>query len=74
MLQLRYANNSEYKKDTMIRKEMFVTRTVLAELRRIIVESEVMSRGQLQHQHAQLLKCHCVCSFAEQPCTLCKAH
>ena len=40
-LQLRYANNSQYKNDTMIRKEVFVTKTVLEELKRIINESEV---------------------------------
>jgi Mago nashi protein len=38
---LRYANNSNYKNDTMIRKEVFVTPSVLRECRRIIVESEV---------------------------------
>eukprot|EP00891_Asterochloris_glomerata_P001192 jgi/Astpho2/1192/e_gw1.00022.26.1_t len=40
--QLRYANNSQYKNDTMIRKEVFVTKTVLEELKRIINESEIM--------------------------------
>eukprot|EP01012_Entosiphon_sulcatum_P011699 TRINITY_DN171_c0_g1_i1.p1 TRINITY_DN171_c0_g1~~TRINITY_DN171_c0_g1_i1.p1 ORF type:complete len:150 (+),score=48.27 TRINITY_DN171_c0_g1_i1:40-489(+) len=39
---LRYANNSNYKKDVMIRKEVFVNECVLRELRRIIEESEVM--------------------------------
>lgn len=38
---LRYANNSNYKNDTMIRKEVFVTPSVLRECRRIIAESEV---------------------------------
>ena len=38
---LRYANNSNYKNDTMIRKEVFVTPAVLKECRRIVVESEV---------------------------------
>ncbi|KAF5397214.1 hypothetical protein P879_08518 [Paragonimus westermani] len=40
---LRYANNSNYKNDTMIRKECFVSPAVMAELKRIIVESEIMS-------------------------------
>ena len=40
-LQLRYANNSQYKNDTMIRKEVFVTPAVLEELKRIIADSEV---------------------------------
>lgn len=38
---LRYANNSNYKNDTMIRKEVFLTPAVLKECRRIISESEV---------------------------------
>ncbi|KAK6260947.1 hypothetical protein SCA6_015421 [Theobroma cacao] len=39
---LRYANNSNYKNDTMIRKEVFLTPAVLKECRRIISESEIM--------------------------------
>eukprot|EP00771_Trimastix_marina_P003436 gnl/Trimastix_PCT/470.p2 GENE.gnl/Trimastix_PCT/470~~gnl/Trimastix_PCT/470.p2 ORF type:complete len:163 (+),score=32.12 gnl/Trimastix_PCT/470:48-536(+) len=39
---LRYANNSNYKKESMIRKEVYVSDMVLNELRRIIEESEVM--------------------------------
>jgi len=39
---LRYANNSNYKNDTMIRKEVFLTPAVLKECRRIISESEVL--------------------------------
>ena len=38
---LRYANNSNYKNDTIIRKEVYVTPAVLRECRRIISESEV---------------------------------
>ncbi|KAG5888788.1 hypothetical protein JTB14_007064 [Gonioctena quinquepunctata] len=37
---LRYANNS--KNDTMIRKEVYVHRCVMEELKRIIVDSEIM--------------------------------
>ncbi|EHA8592253.1 putative protein mago nashi [Cocos nucifera] len=37
---LRYANNSNYKNDTMIRKEVFVTPAVLREYCRIIADSE----------------------------------
>ncbi|KAF2315455.1 hypothetical protein GH714_039299 [Hevea brasiliensis] len=37
---LRYANNSNYKNDTMIRKEVFLTPAVVKECRRIISESE----------------------------------
>lgn len=39
---LRYANNSNYKNDTMIRKEAYVHHTVMEELKRIIVDSEIM--------------------------------
>eukprot|EP00042_Codosiga_hollandica_P010285 m.23014 g.23014 ORF g.23014 m.23014 type:complete len:154 (+) comp34543_c0_seq1:160-621(+) len=38
---LRYANNSQYKNDTMIRKEMYVSPAVLQELRRIVEDSEI---------------------------------
>jgi len=38
---LRYANNSNYKNDIMICKEVYVTPTVLKECRCIILESEV---------------------------------
>lgn len=41
--QLRYANNSNYKNDTVIKKEVFVSSAVLDELRRIIEDSEVRS-------------------------------
>jgi len=39
---LRYANNSHYKNETMIRKEVFVSESVLQELKRIIEDSEVL--------------------------------
>ncbi|KAI9018377.1 mago nashi [Hyaloraphidium curvatum] len=39
---LRYANNSNYKNDTMIRKEVHVGPAVMEELKRIIQESEIM--------------------------------
>ena len=41
LLQLRYANNSNYKNDTMIRKEVYVSKTVVNELKRILEDSEV---------------------------------
>merc|ERR1711870_73491 len=40
---LRYANNSNYKNDTMIRKEAYVHKSVMEELRRVIEDSEVMA-------------------------------
>ncbi|XP_060526564.1 protein mago nashi [Cylas formicarius] len=40
---LRYANNSNYKNDTMIRKEVYVHQCVMEELKRIIVDSEIMA-------------------------------
>lgn len=38
---MRYANNSNYKNDTIIKKECFVTEAVLQEVKRIIEDSEV---------------------------------
>ncbi|KAF7495095.1 Protein mago nashi -like protein [Sarcoptes scabiei] len=40
---LSYANNSNYKNDTMIRKKAYVSKAVIEELRRIIEDSEIMS-------------------------------
>lgn len=40
--QMRYANNSNYKNDTMIRKEAIVSKTVINELRRILEDSEIL--------------------------------
>ena len=38
---LRYANNSNYKDDSMIRKEVYVSSAVVEEMKRIIIESEI---------------------------------
>ena len=40
---LRYANNSNYKSDTMIRKEVYVSPAVVEEIRRIVDESQITS-------------------------------
>ncbi|GAK64231.1 mago nashi [Moesziomyces antarcticus] len=39
---LRYANNSNYRNDSLIRKEMWISPTMIAELRRIVEDSEIM--------------------------------
>jgi len=39
---LRYANNSNYKNDTIIRKEVYVNECVLSEVKRIVEESEIV--------------------------------
>jgi protein mago nashi len=39
---LRYANNSNYKKDSMIRKEVYVNKCVIEEVKRVIDDSEIM--------------------------------
>eukprot|EP01137_Pigoraptor_chileana_P035332 Opistho-2@29174 len=39
---LRYANNSNYKNDTIIRKEVYVDKSVMQEVKRIIEDSEIM--------------------------------
>ena len=45
---LRYANNSNYKGDAMIRKEVFVSESVLAEVKRIVEESEIVREDDKQ--------------------------
>ncbi|CAM9471847.1 unnamed protein product, partial [Sphacelaria rigidula] len=40
---LRYANNSNYKNDSMIRKEVVVSQAVLDEVRRIIQEADIIA-------------------------------
>lgn len=39
---LRYANNSNYRNDTLIRREVYVSSLVLDELRRMIISSEIL--------------------------------
>lgn len=39
---MRYANNSNYRNDSLIRKEMCVSSAVIQEIKRIIKESEIM--------------------------------
>ena len=39
---LRYANNSQYKAENLIRKEVYVNGIILEELKRIIEESEIL--------------------------------
>ena len=54
-VQFRYANNSNYKQDTMIRKEGFVGQEVLDELKRIIEDAEVLkSSTTLEDKHESL--------------------
>ncbi|KAI9885134.1 MAG: Protein mago nashi [Watsoniomyces obsoletus] len=38
----RYANNSNYRNDSLIRKEMCVSSPLIAEIKRIIKESEIL--------------------------------
>eukprot|EP00210_Caulerpa_lentillifera_P007417 g7088.t1 len=40
--QLRYANNSQYKKDKMIRKEVFVSSIVMNQLKSIVEDSQII--------------------------------
>lgn len=39
---LRYANNSNYKNDTMIRKQVYVSQSLLDQLSKIVDESEIL--------------------------------
>ncbi|KAI8825971.1 mago nashi-like protein 2 [Fimicolochytrium jonesii] len=48
---LRYANSSNYKNDTLIRKEVFVSPSLLTELKRIVADSEILKEDdKLWHQ------------------------
>lgn len=44
---MRYANNSNYKNDEMITREVFVSQSLLDEVKRIVVDSEVRPRTHL---------------------------
>jgi hypothetical protein len=65
---LRYANNSNYKNDTMIRKEVFLTQAALRECRRIISDSEVAFMASpfclFLTFESWLCVCVCVCAPA----------
>ena len=39
---LRYSNDSKYKSDVIIRKEVYVNPCILQEIKRIVQESEIM--------------------------------
>ena len=67
-VQLRYANNSNYKHDVMIRKETYVSQAVLEELERIVVDSE--ARQSPQTKCPQNLILFRTCS---KPCKVCVA-
>merc|ERR1712072_1106515 len=43
---LRYANNSNYKNDTMIRKEVFCNECVLQDLKRMVEDAEIMKEDE----------------------------
>lgn len=45
---LRYANNSNYRNDSLIRKEMWLSPLMEAELRRIVEESEIVREDDAQ--------------------------
>ncbi|KAI8348462.1 Mago nashi protein [Choanephora cucurbitarum] len=44
----RYANNSNYRNDSLIKKEMYVSAAVIDELKRIIEDSEIMKEDDSQ--------------------------
>merc|ERR1711898_14011 len=48
---LRYANNSNYKNDTMIRKEVFCNEVVLGEMKRMVQEAEIMKEDDNNWPH-----------------------
>merc|ERR1711935_939211 len=48
---LRYANNSNYKNDTMIRKEVYCNECVLQDLKRMVEEAEIMKEDDNNWPH-----------------------
>ncbi|KAJ5985495.1 hypothetical protein N7499_008221 [Penicillium canescens] len=48
---VRYANNSNYRNDSLIRKEMCVSAATIAEVKRIIKESEVLKEDDSKWPH-----------------------
>lgn len=48
---LRYANNSQYKGDRLIRKEAYVNKCVIEEMKRIIEDSEIMQEDDAVWPH-----------------------
>merc|ERR1712203_811401 len=50
---LRYANNSNYKNDTMIRKEAYVSPDLLMELKRIVDDAEIKGERRLMARPGQ---------------------
>ncbi|KDN40421.1 putative mago nashi protein [Tilletiaria anomala UBC 951] len=45
---LRYANNSNYRNDDLIRKELWVSPLMVEELKRIVEESEIMKEDDVK--------------------------
>jgi protein mago nashi len=72
-LQLRYANNSNYKSDNMITREVFVSQSVLDEVKRIVESSDVGGAewsAHSEHGSAGLHHATLVLVFALTPTTL----
>lgn len=46
--QLRYANNSNYKNDTMIKKQVAVSESLLLELRKMVEDCEILKEDDHQ--------------------------
>jgi len=67
----RYANNSRYRHDNIIRKEMYVSPLVLKELQRIIMDCEILKesdrewpgKGELGRQELEIRMGERVVSF-----------
>uniref|UniRef100_A0A6B2G571 Protein mago nashi homolog (Trinotate prediction) n=1 Tax=Myxobolus squamalis TaxID=59785 RepID=A0A6B2G571_MYXSQ len=45
---LRYSNSSSYRNERVINKQVYVTKTVIEELKRIILQSEIMKENDEQ--------------------------
>ncbi len=48
-MQLRYANNSNYKNDEIITREVFLSSAVIDEFKKIVTDSEVGGKSDREH-------------------------
>ncbi|WFD26322.1 hypothetical protein MNAN1_001301 [Malassezia nana] len=49
---LRYANNSNYRNDSLIRKEMWISPLMVQELKRIVEDSEILKCSLVEVQNS----------------------
>lgn len=68
---MRYANNSNYKNDTMIRKEVFVNEGIIEAVKKIVKDSDIMKEDdrnwplpdKVGRQELEVRNCGTLCAF-----------